>query len=465
MVIKMEERVINNILKYKLIKEKENIVVGVSGGPDSMALLYLLMEAKKQIDFNIIVAHINHGVRGKDALEDELFVEKKAKELGLTYKSKTVDMIGYGQEKGISSEEAGRELRYGFFREILSTLGGGKIAVAHNMNDQAETLLMRILRGTGIDGLRGMDFIVGDIIRPILNISREDIETYIEEKHIDTVLDKTNLMPIYTRNKIRLELIPYIEENFNPNIITTLWRLSQTSSLDSNFLSKYTEEKYDYLLKSEYRDCIILDGHKFNMEDISIRHRIIRKSLEKIIGDLQGFGEQHISSIIELFQSCETGKEVHLPYNIIGKVDYEDFKIYKSHLNPDKDFEYDLNLGYNEFDNIGYDIDVKIIPIESIDFKNKQNNIRYFDYDKIQGKLYIRNRRNGDRFIPFGMQGSKKLKDYFIDEKISRDLRNKIPLIVDEENILWVIGYRTSDLYKITKVTKRVLAIEYHHNN
>ncbi len=150
-----------------------------------------------------------------------------------------------------------------FFREILSNLGGGKIAVAHNRNDQAETLLMRIFRGTGIDGLRGMEFKTGDIIRPILNISREDIEKYIEVNSIETVLDKTNLMPIYTRNKIRLELIPYIEKNFNPNIINTLWRLSQTSLMDSKFLDNYSQDKYKLLLKYKDINCIILDADLF----------------------------------------------------------------------------------------------------------------------------------------------------------------------------------------------------------
>lgn len=461
----MEKQVIDNILEYDLIKEGENIVIGVSGGPDSMALLYLLIEAKKQIDFNINIAHVNHGVRGSDAKEDELFVEKKAKELNIPYYSREVDMLGYAKEKGISAEEAGRELRYGFFREILSDLGGGKIAVAHNMNDQAETLLMRILRGTGIDGLKGMDYIVDDIIRPILNISREDIETYIKENKIDTVLDKTNLMPIYTRNKIRLELIPYLENNFNPNIINALWRLSQTSSLDSNFLEKYAEERYSQLLKNEDKGGIVLDIYRFNKEEINIRQRIVRKSLEKIVGNLQGFGEQHISNVIDLVQSGNTGKEVHLPHNIVCRVNYDNLEIYKNFGESKKDFIFDLDLGYNELDSIGYDIGINVLDISQINLREKRENRRYFDFDMVKGKLFVRNRRNGDRFVPFGMEGRKKLKDYFIDEKISRDVRDNIPLIVDEENILWVIGYRTSDLYRVTKNTKNVLVIEYQHNN
>ena len=189
------------------------------------------MDIREIIDFNIYIAHLNHGVRGKEALEDQLFVEQLAKKLGLTCYSKTVNMDEYAKKTGLSSEEAGRKLRYDFFREILDKIGGGKIAVAHNKNDQAETLIMRFFRGTGIDGLKGMEYISDDIIRPILGIEREEIERYLKKKNIETRIDKTNLEPIYNRNKIRLELIPYIEENFNSNIIDTLWRTSRIAPL------------------------------------------------------------------------------------------------------------------------------------------------------------------------------------------------------------------------------------------
>ena len=457
----MENKVINNILNYNLITEGDTIVIGVSGGPDSMALLYTLIETKEFINFNIIIVHINHGVRGEEALKDELFVKEKAEELNIPYYSKTIDMVGYAKDNKISEEEAGRKLRYGFFRQILSKKGKGKIAVAHNKDDQAETLLMRIFRGTGIDGLKGMDFLQKDIIRPILNISREDIEKYIEENEIETVLDKTNLMPIYTRNQIRLELIPYIEKNFNPNLIDTMWRLSETSTLDSNFLERYSEDKYNNMLKSKDKTYIVLDVDMFNKEDESIKNRIVRMSIEKILGDLQGFSREHINSLVKLFELGETGKEIHLPRNIIGKVDYKELQIYIEKFKSKNIYSYKLNLGYNEIIDIGYELDLEVLPIEDVNLKKGKKDTRYFDYDKIEGELYIRNRRAGDRLVPFGMKGRKKLKDYFIDEKISRDLRDEIPLIIDEKNIIWVIGYRTSNLYKIDNKTKKVLAIRY----
>ena len=454
----MDKMVLKNIIDYDLIFPGDNIVIGLSGGPDSMALLYCLLEAQKSLEFNLIIAHVNHGVRGDEALADQKFVESKAKELNILHYSKSVDMVQYGKDKGITAEEAGRELRYGFFREILKNHGGGKIAVAHNKNDQAETLLMRIMRGTGLDGLKGMDFKVGDIIRPILNINRFDIEEYIKKNNIETVLDKTNLLPIYSRNKVRLELIPYIEENFNPNLINALWRLSQISNLDSSFLENTAKEKYDNIMKSEIGGKVILDIDLFCKEDKSIQQRVIRISLEKVSLSLQGFSEQHIIDINNL-TLLGTGKKLNLPNGIIVSKNYDELIFQKENEEVLKDFKCELKFGHNQFTNICYTFNIQLLDIEGISSIKMGRYVKCFDYDKIKGSLSIRNRNTGDRFHPFGMNGSKKLKDYFIDEKINKDIRKEIPLLIDDENILWVVGYRTSDLYKITNDTKKVLVV------
>ena len=448
-------------MDYDLISSGDNIVIGLSGGPDSMALLYSLINAQKSLDFNIIVAHVNHGVRGEEALDDQLFVERKAKELNILHYSTNVNMVEYGKEKGITAEEAGRELRYGFFREILKNHGGGKIAVAHNKNDQAETLLMRIMRGTGIDGLKGMEFRVGEIIRPILNVHREDIEDYIKNNNIETVLDKTNLLPIYSRNKVRLELIPYIEDNFNPNLVNALWRLSQISNLDSSFLENTAKEKYNNIVKIQMSSKVILDTKLLAKEDKSIQQRVIRISLEKIALGLQGFSEQHIVDINNLIH-LGTGKKLNLPNGIIVSISYNELIFLKEDMELE-DFKYELALGHNQFTNMNYTFNIQLLDIDGISSIKMGRYVKCFDYDKIKGDLSIRNRKSGDRFVPFGMSGSKKLKDYFIDEKINKDIRKEIPLLIDEENILWVVGYRTSDLYKLTKDSKKVLVVSVNY--
>lgn len=458
----MDKMVWKNIVDYDLIRAGDNIVIGLSGGPDSMALLYSLIDAQKNLNFNIIIAHVNHGVRGEEALADQLFVERKANQLNILHYSKNVDMVQYGKEKGITAEEAGRELRYGFFREILKKHGGGKIAVAHNKNDQAETLLMRIMRGTGIDGLKGMEFKVGDIIRPILNIPREDIEDYIKINNIETVLDKTNLLPIYSRNKVRLELIPYIEENFNPNLINALWRLSQISNLDSSFLENTAKEKYNNMVKSQLTSKVILDADLLAKEDKCIQQRVIRIAIEKIALGLQGFSEQHIIDINNLIL-LGTGKKLNLPNGIIVSISYDELIFQKEKNEEFEDFRYELVLGHNQFTNISYTFNIQLLDIDGINSIKMGRYVKCFDYDKIKGNLSIRSRKPGDRFHPFGMNGSKKLKDYFIDEKINKDIRKEIPLLIDDENILWVVGYRTSDLYKVTNNSKKILVVSVNY--
>jgi tRNA(Ile)-lysidine synthase len=456
----MKEKVLKTIRENNLIENGDQIVIGVSGGPDSMALLYVLLDIMCDIDFNIHIAHVNHGVRGKEALEDEKFVENLAKKLNLPYYSKTVNMEEYAKKEGLSSEEAGRKLRYDFFREILSKVGRGKIAVAHNKNDQGETLLMRFFRGTGIDGLKGMEYINGDIIRPILGIERKEIEKYLSDRNIESRLDRTNLETIYNRNKIRLELIPYIEKNFNPNIIDTLWRTSNLVSTDSDFLEEYSQKIYKELVKKKSNNSIILDGAVFFKEHKSIQQRVIRNCILDINGSLQGFTGKHVSDVLTLFLERGTGKSIDLINNIVAKTSYDDFIIEKRKDMDNKDFSYKIEIeGITYIDELGCKLITKVLPIGGININKKDRFIKYFDYDKIKGGLYIRNRKGGDRFVPYGMKGSKKIKDYFIDEKIPKEERDRIPLITDKENILWVVGWRSSDLYKITADTKNILLV------
>lgn len=461
----LEERVIKNVYKHKLIRENDNIILGLSGGPDSMVLLHILLYVRERISFNLVIAHVNHGVRGEEALKDEKFTEKVAKELGLDFFSTKADMVGLAKEKNISEEEAGREIRYGFFRELIKELGHGKIAVAHNRNDQAETLLMRIMRGTGIDGLAGMSFKSDDIIRPILDINRWEIEKYVEENSIETVVDKTNLETIYSRNKVRLELIPYIKENFNPNIIDTLFRLSENAKLDSYFLEDFSSKVYKSISKEKSTSVVIKSG-LFMKEDKAVKNRIIRKAIYNLINTLQGIEEVHISSVVDLFNKGETGKRIDLPNNLLAKVSYNNLIIEKN-INEDmagvceNKEETILKIGQNYLEGYNLEINLKIMDRKDINFKNVSSNVKFFDYDIMNEEIWIRTRNPGDRFAPIGMKGRKKIKDYFIDEKIPRDLRDEIPLLMCGENIIWVIGYRMSEAYKVKKETRDVLRVEY----
>ncbi len=458
----VEDKILNTIKKHNLIENGDNVLVGVSGGPDSMALLYALLSIQTEISFSLYIAHVNHGVRGREADEDEKFVEKISGKLGIPFYSKKIDMEGYAREHKLSSEDAGRRLRYKFFREVLLSINGGKIAVAHNKNDQAETLIMRFFRGTGLDGLKGMEYRNGDIIRPLLDISRNEIEDYILEKNINTRLDRTNLENIYNRNKIRLELIPYIVDNFNPNIVDTLWRTSRTMSNDSEFLEEFSKERYRELVKVENKNSIILCRQKFSREHIAIKQRIIRHSIYNLTGTLDGISEIHVRNVLELFERGDTGKSVDLPNRLEVKTSYDDLIFRIKNLNVNNNYKYSLKRGQatyvKEWNSI---FKMEVYPMEKIQLNFKDRFIKYFDYDKIKGEIYIRNRRLGDTIQPFGMSGNKKLKDLFIDKKIPIDEREKIPILVDKNDIIWVVGLRTSEKYKITPYTKNVLVIKY----
>ncbi len=458
----MKEKVRRNIIENKLVDLGDSLVVGVSGGHDSMSLMYILDDLKEEFGYKLIIAHVDHGVRGDLARRDRDFVESQARKLGLDFYSRQVDMDGYAKEHNISSEEAGRILRYGFFRDILKEEVQGKIVVGHNRNDQAETLIMRFIRGTGIDGLKGMDYEYKDIIRPILNITREEIENYIDEENIPVVIDHTNLENIYTRNKVRLDLIPYIEKEFNPNFINVLWTLSKNAAKDAEFLDAYTEEAYQRNLIMADDERIELDIEGIKSENIAISQRLIRLALEKLVGSLQGFGEVHISDVIDLLMSARTGKSINLPNKIKVSIDYDRLVISKGEkkVKIPEEYSYELKIGTNKLEKIGLNLKLEVVDLEDYKQKEISPNIRAFDYKKLRGSLSIRNRRPGDRFRPLGMKGSKKIKDYFIDEKISREKRNQLPLLVDEEEIIWVINHRISDAYKIDSKSKKILLVE-----
>ena len=454
----MESVFKTNIISKNLIESGDTILGAISGGPDSMAMLNCLVLLKKDLKFKLLIAHVNHGVRGEYAKRDQEFVRMVAKDYNIPYFTKNVDMVAYGKELGISSEEAGRILRYGFFRKILSDYGGGKIAVAHNKNDQAETILHRIIRGTGLDGLKSMEFIKGDIIRPLLNISRKEIEDYIEQKKIKFVVDHTNLETDYTRNKIRLELLPYIKENFNPNIIDSLYRLTRIATGEIQIIEEITTEKYNLIVKSAAGNSIIFNGAIFKLESEAIRKRLIRKAIENISGNLHGIEEIHINDIINLFQDAKTGKNIDISKGLRAKVSYSDFIIeLRNNINTKLETK-KIEIEENVLEEFGIIISLELISADEIDFNNAD--IKYIDYDKVSGELWIRQRKSGDKFSPLGLGGSKKLKDYMIDKKIPQDKRNSIPILCDSSGIIWVIGYGLSDKYKITEETKQTLRIK-----
>lgn len=456
----MKDVVLETIFKHQMIEKGDRIVIGLSGGPDSVFLFEMLRQLKDQLEISLYIAHINHGVRGKEARSDQDFVEEMSKKYNIPFYLKEADMNGYAKKHNLSQEEAGREIRYAFFNEILQELGGGKIAVGHNKNDQAETLLMRFFRGTGLDGLKGIEHRVNNIIRPILDISRDEIEAYLKEENIASKIDKTNLETIYNRNKIRLETIPHIEKNYNPNIVETLFRSSSNFKEDGDFLSSYSKDVFLKLSRKE-ASKISLNRQELDKEHNSIKSRIIRQAIEEIKGDLNGLSQKHIEDSLSFIEKGQTGRGIDLIDGIRLVLNYDLVEISRdSGLKKDK-YSYELEEGLTVIESLNMEIKLEIIDRDNFEENIKYPYIKYFDYDNINGSLQIRNRRNGDIFKPLGMNGkSKKIKDFFIDEKVPRENRDLVPIIAIGEDILWLVGYRVSEDYKVTEKTKRILKIE-----
>lgn len=300
----MEQKVLNTIKEYKLIENGDRVVVGVSGGPDSISLLNVLNKFQKNkiINFEIIVAHINHQIR-KEADSDEEYVKEYCEKNQIKCYTKRIDVIKYANNNKMGLEEAGRKIRYDFFDEILKQENANKIAIAHNKNDKAETIIMNIIRGSGISGLRGIEPIRdGKYIRPIIDCERYEIEKYAEENKLNPRIDKTNFENDCTRNKIRNIVLPYVKKEFNSNIVETLNRLSLFATETDEYIKRQAIEEYNKIKIEENVENIVLNLKEFNLKDILIRKKIIIYTISKVLGNSQNIEKVNVEDIIKM---CE----------------------------------------------------------------------------------------------------------------------------------------------------------------
>jgi len=449
------DKVLKTIKKYCMVEKGDKVIVAVSGGPDSMCLLHILYKLKDLLGIQIVVAHVNHGLRGEEALKDQVFVEDFCNEYAIKYYSINLDINSISIENNLSIETAARNERYKYFSELKNHIGANKVALAHNANDQAETVIMRLFRGTGLEGLGGIKPVRDKIyIRPLLFIERYEIEKYLKESLINFRIDESNNEDIYTRNKIRLQLIPVLK-TYNSNIISSLNTMAEGFREDSQYFEEISLEKYSKYVYEKEDKVIILKGAF--LERKPIISRIIRLAITRLSGNIINIERVHIENILDI-QKPPTGRKTLVTNNIKVINNYgdlslslkeEDINIYKSEVN--------LNLGYNSTNNIN----IRILK-EKENF-NFHGDIltQYFDYDKIHGAIIMRFRKDGDRFTPLGMEGSKKIKDYFIDLKVQREERDKVPLICFGDKIAWIVGYGIGNTFKVSSKTSNILEIKF----
>lgn len=431
-------KVKETIKDYNLISHGERVLVGVSGGPDSIALLHVLHRLKGDMGITIHAAHMNHSFRGKQADDEALWVQEKSREWGIDCTIVKEDVPGLAKELGLSSQDAGHMVRMRFFNELSKKIHANKIALAHHANDQAETILVNLVSGAGLEGLRGMLPYSDMIIRPLLYVCRDNIEEYCQENKLEPRRDPSNKKNIYLRNKIRNQLIPWISENINPNIVQSLNRTARVLAAEEELLENETNKIFKkYVVVCEGK--IVLDLRKWGSIPLAYKRRLIRSVYQKI-SEKQGPSFHHVEEVRDLADKKSVGKVIELPYNV---------KVEKGYNNLY------FSCGVIEKKNVVKIPDRLIkIPGETL-IPEKRKMItaevsenapifrgKEFVYIPINNdeypKLIVRTRRPGDRFSPKGMRGTKKLKEYFIDKKIPQKERDDVLLIAEKDKVIWI---------------------------
>lgn len=470
----MLDKIKNYIREYNMINEGDRIVVGVSGGADSVCLFHVLMELMPIYSLALYVVHINHGIRMEEADKDEAFVKDLCNQYKVPFHSVKVNVAELAKNEGLSEEEAGRIVRYQEFYQVYENNKCNKIAIAHNKNDNAETILFHMFRGAGLKGLSGIPPIRNEIIRPLLHVEREEIENYLNEKDKKYCIDSTNLTHDYSRNIIRNQILKIAKDNINGKAIENINRAGNHIKEVNDYLEKKIEDSFSYVVTyNQEHNRYIIPNQLFKKEERIIQKGIIRKVLYLLSNSLKDIDFLHIELLLALFDK-EVGKSIDLPYNLIAIKEYENVVItLKDNLElysyqRDKypmlvevgDFKEEYFIPYTN-----QVIRFKLLPYKKNMIIPQNGYTKWFDYDKIKNTVLIRTRLKGD-YIEIDAKGSKKkIKSLFIDDKIPREERDYLPLIADGSHIMWIVGGRMSEGYKISGDTKLILEISLDGGN
>ncbi len=452
-----------------MLHSQEKLLIAVSGGPDSVALLLLFLKLSKRLNLNLSVVHINHNLRANESNSDEDFVRQLCDDHCLKLYVRNIDVSSLAKKEKLSLEDAAREARYRTFDKMCKKYKIKIVALAHTKDDQAETYLMRIMRGAGLKGLSGIWPISQNksmvLIRPLLGVSKAEIIAFLKHEKQHYRIDSSNLTPDYLRNKIRLKALPYLSKNFNPQLCNVLNR--QTNIL---------REAYQYIQKEaamEYpRVCvkskkgINIDLIKFSKLEVALAFEVLRVCLLNLKGDLKDISYDNLNMLWQVSQNRDGSKLIVLSDEIRGIREYSNLSIFKRVQSKAKDKRKKVKSkrlkipGCTEFKTLKCIIKTNMLkPSSKIRHKNDPS-IEYIDFDEVQGCLKLKTRVIRDRFKPLGLKNSKSLKNFFIDLKVPLSQRDYTPLITDDENIIWVAGFRISEDYRVKKSTNRILKLK-----
>lgn len=458
---KIIERVRDMIIRNRLIDPVDRIVVAVSGGPDSVCLLDILSKLREDLHIELIVAHLNHGLRGSDSDQDERFVKDLSEKAGVPCHTKKIEL--YKIRDGRSIEEAARDERYGFLYDVLKDTNAQKIATAHHMDDQAETFFINLLRGSGPKGLSGIPERSDDgkIIRPLLELRRYEILRYLKDLNLPYRVDKSNLDKRYLRNTIRHELMPMLLK-IQPQIVEHIHTLSKILKEEDRFLDELVGSKISFSCHEKDKKISIQRNTILTLPE-ALKPRAIRFLIGQI-STLKRLSHIHVEKIVEMLQSPNPQKEIHLPNGVVAKKRYNELILERNKTEqPLPSFTYQIpEDGIYHIKEASCMLKFEVSGMEQpLKLKNEDKNTAFISADKARYPLIVRNFRKGDRFSPLGLKGTKKLKDLFIDLKIPKEQRYLIPLVIHKDKIIWVCGIRISEEFKITDDTKRILKITY----
>lgn len=454
----MIKKVETYLKKHHMIEKQDVVVAGISGGADSVCLLCQLVEYRKQLPFTLVVVHVNHGIR-KEAYKDAEYVESLCQKYELPFHLIEEDVKALAEKDGLSEEEAGRNVRYRAFHQIMEDYGGkGKIAVAHNQNDNAETLLFHLFRGSGVAGMCGILPVRDNIIRPLLCLTRQEIEEYLRKEKISWCIDFTNEENTYSRNKIRNRILPMVEEEICADASKHIAGTAETMAQLQDFLQTLITEKFNMVVDCK-KDKRVIEKKEFTALPEYLQSEIILKIFAQLTPYRKDMGAVHVKSVMELIKK-QGEKRIDLPYGLVARNEYEKLVIEKYSTSEAEDICISLKPGKEYILPDGKKLICREFKYENFGNIPEKSYTKWFDYDKITTCPVLRFRRTGDYLTINEKCQKKSLKEYFITEKVPRHQREKMLLIADENHILWVLGMRISEAYKVTHETKRILEIE-----
>lgn len=438
-----------------------SLLVAVSGGVDSIVLLHVLRELCDGFNLYLEVAHLDHGLRGESSAADANFVSRKAEELGLVA---TIERRPVSAD-GESVEEAARRVRFNFLREVAEGKELDYVALGHTRDDQAETILMNLIRGAGLKGLSGMSEKRGRYIRPLLKVKSEEIEEYADENGLDYRVDETNKDKSYTRNRLRHDLIPKIQKEYNPNFEQRLIKTADLVRQARQVLEDRVESIWNRISTSPGGRCgVCIDTGELKTCSPYIRKGLIRKGIFEAKGDLKDITATHVELIEK--EALEMTKKVKLDLpgvTFVGNDDRSCFFVgYEQE--PPQSYTFEVSPGGEvKIDQIDLKLSFSVLRRKDApDLTEIADDPRreIVNWNKVEPPIIVRTREDGDRLIPLGMEGTKKIKDFLLDLKVPVEERDRLPLVCDNRGIIWVVGYRIDERYKVNSSTDIVLLMK-----